>query len=63
MINLPNIPSNGNLTTFALAMPIECKIGDAVESYREYYRKEKKGFAFWKNREIPYWYDENVKFC
>jgi hypothetical protein len=62
-INLPNIPTKGNLTTFALAMPIECKVGSAIESYREYYRKEKKDFANWKNREIPYWYNQNVKIC
>jgi hypothetical protein len=56
VVNLPNLSTKGNLTTFALAMPIECKIGSPVDSYREYYRKEKKSFATWKNREIPYWF-------
>ena len=37
--------------------PDECKIGDAVESYREYYNVFKKGFAKWKNREVPYWFN------
>ena len=34
-------------------MPNECKIGNAVDSYREYYIKEKKYFSKWKNRETP----------
>jgi len=32
----PNIEKLGNLTPFKLAMPNECKIGNAVDSYREY---------------------------
>ena len=47
-----DLPSRG-LTDFALAMPDYCKIGDAVDSYREYYRKEKQHLAFWKKRDIP----------
>ena len=39
-------------------MPDECKIGDAVESYREYYIKEKKHFSKWKNRKIPHFMEE-----
>jgi len=27
-----------------------------IESYRNYYRKAKSGFAVWKNRETPSWY-------
>ena len=57
LVNKPNIPEKGDITPFALAMPIECKVGDAVSSYREYYRQEKKGFANWKNREIPQWFN------
>ena len=57
MINLPNIRENGELTPFALAMPIECKVGDPVSSYRNYYIRDKKSFSEWKNREIPYWFD------
>ena len=52
----PKIRKNGGITTFALAMPDECKVGNAVESYRRYYMVEKRGFASWKNREIPFWY-------
>jgi len=52
----PNLRVNGSKTPFALAMPEECKIGNAVESYRQYYIVAKRGFAEWKNREIPNWF-------
>jgi hypothetical protein len=45
------------LTPFALAMPDQYKVDDFVQSYRNYYIGEKKGFATWKNREIPYWFN------
>lgn len=54
--NLPRLRKEKSITPFALAMPIECKVGDAVESYRTYYMVEKRGIATWKNREIPFWY-------
>jgi len=57
IVNKPNIPTKGDITPFALAMPIECKVGDAVASYREYYKQEKKGFAVWKNRQTPQWFE------
>jgi len=56
--NLPNIPELGDITPFAKAMPDECKIGNAVESYREYYIKEKKYFSKWKNRKIPHFMEK-----
>lgn len=50
-------PSKG-LTKFALAMPIECKRDDPVESYRLYYQTpDKKRIASWKKREKPSWYN------
>ena len=39
------------------AMPDEYKVKDVVESYRNYYRGAKSGFATWKNREVPEWFD------
>jgi hypothetical protein len=49
------IPKN-TLTEFALAMPDEYKIpGNAVESYRRYYRGGKTHIAQWKT-EAPYWF-------
>jgi hypothetical protein len=58
LIHKPNIKEIGNITSFALAMPDECKIGNAVESYREYYLKYKKDFSKWTNRNSPYWFIE-----
>ena len=49
-------PQTG-LTPFALAMPVECKRDDPVESYRIYYQTpEKKRIASWKKREQPSWW-------
>jgi len=56
LTNKPNLEYNGGLTPFALAMPDECKIGDVVDSYREYYRTEKRKIAQWKGREVPEWF-------
>ena len=57
--NIPNIKNIGGLTDFKLAMPNDCKIGDAVTSYREYYINEKKHFSKWKNREVPFFMKNN----
>jgi len=57
LLNAPNLPTKGDITPFALAMPDECKVGDAVASYRVYYMVEKRGFANWKNREVPQWFN------
>ena len=49
-------PQKG-LTPFALAMPVECKTPNPIESYRKYYQTpEKQKIASWKNREKPSWY-------
>lgn len=56
LIHKPSIKTNNDITPFALAMPDECKVGDAVESYRTYYMTEKRKIANWKNRETPEWY-------
>lgn len=58
-----NMPSDDSfeevgLTPFALAMPVEFKTEDPVESYRNYYMSEsKQKIASWnKRREKPTWY-------
>ena len=56
IMNKPKLRYNGEITKFALAMPIECKVGNAVESYRNFYITHKKSFAKWKNREVPSWF-------
>lgn len=56
LVHNPNIPTNGNITPFALAMPDECKVNSAVESYRKYYIIHKKSLGSWKNRKEPDWF-------
>lgn len=48
------------LTEPPKAMPDEYKVKDVVESYRNYYIGAKSGFATWKNREIPSWYNFKI---
>jgi hypothetical protein len=48
------------LTPFALCMPDEHKISDAVESYRNYYRKDKAYIAKWTGRDIPNWWKNEI---
>jgi hypothetical protein len=53
--NLPKLNVNGKMTEFAMAMPDECKIGDVIDSYRNYYMIEKRSIADWKG-EKPFWF-------
>lgn len=47
------------LTEQAIAMPDHCKVKlDVVESYRNYYRIEKRNFATWKGRSVPDWFNK-----
>ena len=59
--NKPNIKDIG-FTEPAKAMPDEYKVKSVVESYRNYYREAKSGFANWKNREIPGWFDNKNNY-
>lgn len=43
-------------TKFPLAMPDNCKLGNVVDSYRNYYLLEKYSFAKWTRRDKPYWW-------
>lgn len=53
----PNYIKVGAFTEPPPAMPDYCKIPeDSVASYRNYYNKEKTGFAKWKNTPTPEWY-------
>lgn len=54
--HIPNLKEVGYISEFPLAMPDECKIGNAVHSYIQYYITHKKRFSTWKNREIPSWF-------
>ena len=54
-----NIPDN-SFTEPPLAMPEHCKLNDVIESYRNYYIKEKKSFAVWTKRDIPQWFYAHI---
>ena len=51
--------SSLGLTPCALAMPVECKCEDPVESYRKYYQTKQK-LASWTKRGKPDWYILNL---
>lgn len=51
---------DGPLTDFAQAMPDECKRPNAIDAYREFYRKHKAHLATWKARSEPGWYREEL---
>ena len=51
-----NIPEKGWLSDPTPAMPEEYKAETSIDSYRNYYRGDKKSFANWKNREKPSWF-------
>jgi len=55
-----NIDQVTGLTKFAMAMPEYCKREDPVDAYRIYYINEKKDFAKWTNRDMPYWFQQGV---
>jgi len=52
----PNLPDIG-LTKIALAMPDKYKSDDPVQSYREYYKNEKRHIAVWSKRNKPDWWE------
>ena len=50
--NIPKKP----FTNPPQAMPDYCKREDSIDAYRTYYINEKKRFAKWTKRQIPYWF-------
>jgi hypothetical protein len=53
-MNRLSFPVQG-FTKFALAMPEEYKVDCPIQSYRNYYKNDKKHLFSWKNRETPEW--------
>jgi len=56
---LKTIPSNiphGKFTEPAKAMPEDCRLDTALDSYRNYYNVYKSEFATWKNVNPPKWF-------
>lgn len=54
ILNTPEFNSSER-TKFALAMPDKFKVDRPIESYRNYYREDKKHLHSWKKREKPQW--------
>lgn len=52
--NKPKLPDT-QMTEPALAMPDDCKVGDAVNSYRMYYAVHKQHLHQWSKRNKPDW--------
>lgn len=51
-----NIPHVGWLSDPTPAMPDQYKVGNVIQSYRNYYIGDKKSFAVWKKRDAPSWF-------
>lgn len=54
--NMPASLPMLQMTSFAQAMPDECKDPDAVKAYRSYYIKYKSSFAKWPDSRTPSWW-------
>ena len=52
-----NIPDAGWLCDPTPAMPDVYKVGDSINSYRNFYRGDKRSFANWKKRTVPSWFN------
>lgn len=46
------------MSSFAQAMPDDCKGSDPVKAYRDYYNKHKRHLFSWSKRERPAWIEE-----
>lgn len=45
-----------DMTPPAQAMPDDCKDGNAVVAYRNYYNTHKRSIATWTRRQVPTWW-------
>ncbi len=54
---LPKNRPAGEFTQPPQCMPDQYKCDDSVQAYRNYYMGEKAGFAKWKGREVPTWFN------
>lgn len=59
-IQLPDIDDYGIIQPPS-CMPDSCKVEDTVQSYRNYYIKEKSYMAKWNYSETPQWYTEGLQ--
>jgi len=59
-LDIPDMIPDVGLTPFAMAMPDQLKDeSDVIQSYRNFYMKDKATFASWSHRDKPYWWDED----
>jgi hypothetical protein len=60
--NTPRLMKNKGLTPFVVCMKEEYKVkDDAIQSYRNYYIKDKVRFAKWEPRsKVPDWFKEGI---
>ena len=58
--NIPKGLKDLETNSYALAMPEECKLDNAVESYRKYYILHKQHIYKWTNRKNPFWIKNNI---
>ena len=56
----PMLPKLRHVTPFAIVVPDDCQVGDAVLCYREYYLRHKSAFARWTKRAPPAWFEEGL---
>lgn len=56
LMRIPPTVFGGEQTPFALAMPDQYKCDDPVESYRAYFRGEKRHYAKWYGNQVPKWW-------
>lgn len=54
--NMPGSLPMLQMTTFAQAMPDDCKDLDVVKAYRNYYINHKARFAKWPDNRVPEWW-------
>jgi len=63
IIGLSKAPSSikkSRLTSFAQALPDDCRDANPITAYRSYYNKHKRHIASWRNREVPSFYMAEV---
>lgn len=61
LCNFPKNLKNVNGTLPYLCMPDECKVSDAIQSYRNYYVMHKQHLASWKKRGEPFWWSNECQ--
>jgi hypothetical protein len=49
--------TRGSMNDIPLCMPDKYKVDCPVESYRNFYRGDKRAFAKWKNTDTPWWFN------